>query len=87
MKIRLHIERLILEGLPLENRHGREVQAAVERELTRLLVAHGLGQEWQSGGAVPRVSAPGFQVVNENHPNRLGRQIARSVYSAIGGRR
>lgn len=87
MRIELHIERLILDGLSLEKRHASLVRAAVEKELTRLIAAHGLGHEWQSGGAVPRVSASGFQFANEIHPTRLGRQIARSVYSGIGGRR
>jgi len=87
MKIKLHIERLILDGLPLERRHGLLVQAAVEQELTRLLATHGLDSEWQSGGAVPRVSAPAFRLANENPPSRLGQQIAQSVYSSIGGKR
>jgi hypothetical protein len=87
MKIELHIERLILDGLSLETRHGPLVRAAVERELTRLIAAHGLGHEQQSGGAVPRVRASGIRLSNEAHPTRLGQQIARSVYSGIGGRR
>ena len=87
MKINLHVERLILDGLPLERRHGPLVQAAVEEELTRLLGAEELGGEWRSGGAVPRLNAPGFQLANENPPHRLGQQIARSIYSSIGGKR
>jgi hypothetical protein len=87
MKINVHIERLILDGLPLGKRHGPMVQAAVEKELSRLLTLHGLGHEWQSGGAVPQVRASGIQLSNETHPNRLGRQIAQAVYSGIGGRR
>jgi len=84
MKINLHIERLILEGLPLEKRQGPQVQAAVERELTRLLTANGLAPELQSGGAVPRRPADGIQLANETHSTRLGQQIARSVYSGLG---
>jgi hypothetical protein len=87
MKIELHIERLILDGLPLERRHRRVVQAAVEKELARLLAAHGFGREWRLGGAVPRVSATGIQLGNESLPHPLGLQIAQSVYSAVGGRR
>jgi hypothetical protein len=87
MRIVLDIERLILDGLPLEKRHGLKVQAAVEKELTSLLAARGLDHEWQSGRAVPRVHASGFQLANENSPNRLGQQIARSIYSGIGGKR
>jgi hypothetical protein len=87
MKIALHIDRLILDGLSLERRQGPLVQAAVEKELTRLIAAHGLGHEWRSGGAVPRMRGRGIQLTNETHPTRLGQQIARSVYSGIGGRR
>jgi hypothetical protein len=87
MKIQVHIERLILDGLPMEKRHGPLVRAAVEKELTRLLTVHGLGHEWQSGGAVPKVRASGIQLSNETQPTRLGQQIAGSVYSGIGGRR
>lgn len=60
MKIELYIDRLILDGLPLEKRHAPVVRAAVEKELTRLLFAQGLGHEWQSGGAVPKVRASGI---------------------------
>jgi hypothetical protein len=87
MKIELHIERLILDGLPVERRHGRLVQAAVEKELACLIGAHGLAREWQSGGAVPRVNAPSFGLANETLPSRLGQQIAQSIYASIGGRR
>lgn len=87
MKIELNIERLILDGLPLEKRHAPVVRAAVERELTRLLTLHGLGHEWRSGGAVPKVRASGIQLAKETPPNRLGRQIAQAVFSGIGGRR
>jgi hypothetical protein len=65
MKIELHIEQLILDGLPLEKRHGPLVRAAVEKGLTRLIAAHGLGHEWRSGGAVPKVRVGGIQLSNE----------------------
>lgn len=87
MKIVLHIERLILDGLPLERRHGREAQAAVAQELTRLLRTHGLGPEWRAGGAAARVTAPGFQWAKETPPRLLGRQIAQSIHGGIGGKR
>ena len=87
MNIKLNIERLILDGVPLERRHWPLVQAAVEKELARLLTTHGLGGEWQSGGAVPRVSAPSFRLANDNPPSKLGQQIAGSIYGSIGGGR
>ncbi len=86
MKIALNIERLSLDGLPLERRDGREVQAAVEQELARLLRAQGLGPEWRAGGAAARVQAPGLQVAKETQPRLLGRRIAGSIHRGLGGK-
>ena len=48
--IHLHIERLVLDGLPIDRGQGPHVQAAVEAELTRLLTENGLdatlGNRW-----------------------------------------
>ena len=41
MNIQLHIERLVLDGLPLTRREGALVQAAVETELARLNLTGG----------------------------------------------
>lgn len=87
MKINVHIERLILDGLPVTSHQGPQVQAAVERELARLLVADGLSDELRTGAAVPQVRAGGFELAKGNHPTRLGQQVARSVYGGIGKRR
>lgn len=83
MKINLHIERLVLEGLPIAHHQGPLVQAALERELTRLLGAEELRSRLNfSSGATPRVTAPGIQMLNEN-PVQAGEQIARAVRGSI----
>jgi hypothetical protein len=87
MNIRLQIERLVLEGLPVTSAQGPLVKSAIEAELTRLLTARGLSQELRAGGAVPRVSATAFQVSSPNAPATIGRQIAHSVYGGIGTRK
>ncbi len=84
MKINVHIEHLILEGLPAAKRQGPLVQAAVEAELARLLALNGLSPELRPGGAVPGVSASSIQLDRQRHPTGLGRRIARAVYSGIG---
>jgi hypothetical protein len=81
--IHLHIERLILDGLPIERRQAPHVQAAVEAELARLLSTNGLGAQFQSGGAVPSIRAPEMQLTSDNS-TQIGQQIARSVYGGIG---
>lgn len=84
MKIHLHIECLVLEGIPLEKRHGSQVQVAVEAELARLIQDNGLSQKLQSGGALPRVRVGDLQFGPQTRPNQIGQQIAQSVYSGIG---
>ena len=83
MNIKLHIERLVLDGLPITRSQGPLVQAAVEAELARLLAEGSLAPELASGGAVPSVRADGINSVGGS-PGQIGRQIARAVYGGIG---
>ena len=91
MKIHVHIERLILDGLPLGPSGGSRVQAAVEAELARLLTEGSttegnIAQAWPSGGAVPAVPAAPIQLSARARPAEIGGQIAASVYAGIGGK-
>ena len=84
MNIHVHIERLILEGLPVTRNQGPMLQAAVETELARLLATDGLGPELRAGRAVPSVKAGNIQLAGDSSPNWLGQQIARAVHGGIG---
>jgi hypothetical protein len=84
MDIRVHIERLILDGLPITHSQGALVQAAVETELARLLTEGGIASSLQSGGALPGVRAGAMQQTSNAGPTQLGQQIARAVYQGIG---
>ena len=83
MNVNLHIERLILDGLPIESRHGSTLQASIENELARLLTQSDLAANLR-GGAVPSVRADAIQLSSQSDPIQLGRQIAGSVYRSIG---
>ena len=83
MNINLHIERLVLDGLPLSQRDGPAVQAAVEAELTRLLTEGGLSPDLLSGGALASVKANSINVEKESSPASLGQQIAGSLGNAL----
>lgn len=86
MNIELHIDRLVLEGLPLESRHGPHLRQAIESELHRLLQAQGLSADLQTRQSLRRVQAPTIQLGGSEQPQSLGQQIAQSIYSGIGGR-
>ena len=83
MKINVHIERLLLEGLPVTRHQGTLVQAAVEAELARLLAEGDLDPQLLATGAVPSLSADTIQLPATVEPARLGRQIARAVHGGI----
>ncbi len=84
MHINLHIERLVLDGIPLGPGERPLLQAAVETELTRLLISGGLSDALQSSGALYNVRAAGIQPANDGSPTRLGERIAGAVYGGIG---
>ena len=85
MNINLHIERLIVDGFPLDQRQRPHLQAAVEAQLAHLLRAEGLHPELRAGGALPSVRADGIHVANSS-PKHLGQQIGRAVYAGIGNK-
>ena len=85
--IHVYIERLILDGLPVERIQAPHIQAAVETELTHLLMENGLAASLQVGIAVPSVYANAIQLTVGSNPAQMGTQIAQSVYSGIGNKR
>jgi hypothetical protein len=84
MNINLHIERLIIDGVPLEAGGASRLKAAVESELARLLAEGGLAPELWGGGALPSVGAGHIQAAGERDAVGLGRQIAHATYGGIG---
>ena len=82
-RISVTIERLVLDGLAVEPGQGSVVQKAVESELSRLLAEGGIGQELESGGALPSVPGGSIEVAGKSNPRNLGRQIAGAVYGGL----
>jgi hypothetical protein len=83
MKIRLHIERLVFDGLPVSAAQGASVQEALQQHLANAMSAGGLSPELRMGGDFPALRA--FDnPIRQSRPDGLGAQIAQSVYGAIG---
>jgi hypothetical protein len=85
MRIEVHIERLVLEGLPVTTAEGPRVRAALEGELARLLAGSGVSRELAGGGAMPRVDAPRIRLGSRERPVSIGRAVAWSIHARIGG--
>ena len=84
MNIKLHVDQLILDDLPIPHSQRPVLQAAIETELIRLLTADGLSSSLLTGGAVPHLSAETIHLAPNSNPTLLGQQIAQSVYGGIG---
>ena len=85
MKIHLHIERVVLDGVPVDQ--PRLLRKALEQELANRLMEGGLSPDLRSGGAVPSVRGGAIELSQRSHPTRLGSQIADAVYRGIGARK
>ena len=87
MNVKLHIEPLVLDGLPVEGYQAAYIQAAVEAELARLIAENGLAAHLHAGGAVPSLNANAIQFTSGGSATQTGTQIAQSVYGAIGNKK
>jgi hypothetical protein len=83
MNIQVHIDRLILEGLPVESARYPLLKATVEAEIARLLVEQGLtpglarrGDSAESRGSIIRPA-------RSASVQEWGRQIGRAVYEGF----
>ena len=89
MKIHLHIERVVLEGVPVSASERPLLRAAMETELTQLLRNGELSDELRAGATLAQVRAGAIQVAKESSPKKLGTDIAHAVHQGLGysGRR
>ena len=83
MTIHLHIDTLVLDGVPVEVGDGEAVRAAVVEELTRLFAGGADSPGLRSGGARASVLADGIHLTGDQTPATLGLQIGRAVYGGI----
>lgn len=85
--ITIHIERLILDGLPiapLPPYQRRALQAVFQAELTQLIMNGELTFDLQTGGIRKQLPA-GVVALNADEPVEiLGKKLAQAVYRGIG---
>ena len=83
MKLALHIERVVIDGLPIDPRHGTTVRTAIESELARLLADRGLEAALARGGAHPRLAGAALVLDTALAPAPLGARIAAAVHHSL----
>jgi hypothetical protein len=79
----LHIERLVIDGVPFTSAQGAQFQKALERELARLVKGCCHARRWRDLGAVAVLAAPAIHAPVSARPTDLGRQVARSVFASL----
>ncbi len=80
MRINLHIDRVVLEGIDVSGGDRELLRESVASELGRMLGDGGLG----NGLSRSRVMAGDVQLAADK-PVEFGRRIARSVCKGVGG--
>jgi hypothetical protein len=83
MKINLHIERVVLDGVAVSSTDRPEFQARLKAELAQLLRAGGLSDELRNGATLTHLRAGVVQISNKNGPAKLGTDVARAVHQGL----
>lgn len=79
--IRLHIDELVLNGVPVSDRDA--LGDALRGELTRLLSAGALPAALTRSLHIPSLNA-GALPVTSSQPRALGTQVAQAVHRSLG---
>jgi hypothetical protein len=87
MNVRLHIGRVVLDGIDVAAGDRPRLKAAIESELARLVAERGLSAELARGGAFPSLRTAGMTVTPNATPSHLGVALAGAVADGVGGER
>jgi hypothetical protein len=83
MTVRLHIDRLVLDGIAVAQADRPHLQEAIERELTRLIGEGGVSASFETGLNVPSVEAADLQIQPRGGAADLGHRIAGALYGGL----
>lgn len=80
----LHIDHLVLDGLPVGGGERGQLQAAVVAELENLLASGALNAELRGAGALQRLRLDDIRLHAGAGAEQIGRQIALALHKGIG---
>ncbi|WP_437674835.1 hypothetical protein [Sorangium sp. So ce131] len=84
MRLNVHIEQLVVEGLDMEGQEPHRLRAALQQELARLLASGGLEAGIPEARSLSSVTGPELRLGRDDGARRWGRQIAAAVYASLG---
>jgi len=83
MNVRVHIDRLILEGVPVDSARRPDLKAAVEAEIARLVAEQGIAPELAAQGSRAESRGSTIRPASDARAEQWGRQIGRAVYEGF----
>jgi len=83
MTIRLHVERIALEGIGLSGVERARLERALVTELTQLLSSPGAAEAIARRGGLASVAAPELMVQPNDTGAGIGRSLAHAVFGSI----
>jgi hypothetical protein len=84
--VNVHIDRIVLSGLDIAPGRADSLRSSIGLEVQRVLAERGL-VEGMTSGAVSRISIPAMNASDLGSEALIASNVARSVKSALGGRR
>jgi hypothetical protein len=81
MKVKLHIEELVLEGFDPRDRH--RLRDAVEREIARLFAGGRASDFLKQHASIEHVNGETFHVAPASTERQIGARVARSVFRSL----
>jgi hypothetical protein len=81
MKVELHIKELVLHGFA--QRDGARIQKAIEQELTRLFIKHGVPTAFSGSYEIPELKGDSLTVRAEMEVEATGAQVAQVIYGGL----
>ena len=83
MKIHVHIDRLVLDGLPIHGHSAPIIREAVEAELGRLLMESRPESAAAGGAAIANVRTPAIHIPPTAAPGPIGRSVAQAIHGGM----
>ena len=83
--VNLHIDRLILDGVPLDGLDADVLSNEVRLALASVLAARGLRGSIAAGGAWDSIRGAEIAAA-EAHPDGLGTRIAHAIHAGLEGK-
>ncbi len=84
MKVNLHVDRLVLDGIEATSHQRSVLRSAFVSELSRLVELNGLNVSLSRGVSLPVVPAGQIQLGTRFEARETGVRIARAVYEGLG---